>query len=73
VPDVDFTAAGVIRDFQDDLGQRHVALWFAVLNRTPRDAARRTGSWQRATEEDRLYPSVNEAVTRYRALGGAVS
>jgi len=41
--------------------------WFAVFNLAPRDAPRRTRAWQRLTEEGRLFHSVPEAVSRYRA------
>jgi MFS superfamily sulfate permease-like transporter len=63
VPDFDTTAFDVVRELDEELRERGIALWLAALHTLPRDMLRRSGL--EAAFEGRRFRQVEEAVEAF--------
>jgi MFS superfamily sulfate permease-like transporter len=66
VPDVDLTAAQVVRELNDEVARRGATLWLAGLNSRPEESLRKSGQWDRLRDEGRVHGSVDAATARFR-------
>jgi high affinity sulfate transporter 1 len=64
VTDIDLTAADVLERLHEELAEREVALCFAELKGPVKDTLRRYGVL-RTIGEERLFPTIGEAVNGY--------
>jgi SulP family sulfate permease len=65
--DLDYTGARSLREALDDLDRKHISFAIARAGEHVRDSLTRSGLLQRIGE-DRLFPSVEEAVTALRQV-----
>ena len=65
--DLDYTGARSLREALDDLDRKHISFAIARAGEHVRDSLTRSGLLQRIGE-DRLFPSVHEAVTALRPV-----
>ena len=65
--DLDYTGARSLREALDDLDRKHISFAIARAGEHVRDSLTRSGLLQRIGE-DRLFPSVDEAVTALRQV-----
>jgi MFS superfamily sulfate permease-like transporter len=66
VTDIDLTAVEVLERLQKELAERDIALCFAELKGPVKDNLKRYGVLQTIGEE-RLFPTIGEAVSGYLA------
>jgi len=66
--DLDYTGVRSLREALDDLDRRHISFAIARVGEHVRDSLTRSGLLQRIGE-DKLFPSVDEAVAALRQVG----